>query len=144
MPFTIGPAPPDRLPEVIRLLISAKIGAEENLSADFVIEATDGSTLVGCCALDFVKNVTIVHNLAVEKPMRRKGIGRALVEYSVKIAALRHTELMVALTMFWNVNFFRKLGFSTTSRKMLPASLEGRPLIFDPALRRATPMVRKV
>jgi N-acetylglutamate synthase-like GNAT family acetyltransferase len=50
-------------------------------------------------------------------------------------------EIVVLMTMFWNVNFYRKLGFETTSRKLLPEALKGHPMIYDPSLRRSTPMV---
>jgi len=132
------------LPAIIRLLIDARIGAEEDWSADVTVEATVGTDLVGCCATDFVGNVAILHSLAVEKHMRRRGIGKALVEYSVEIAGERHAEWIVTFTMFWNINFFRKCGFVTTSRKLLPECFAGHPWIFDPLFRRATPMVRQI
>lgn len=137
-------AAPDRFPEIIRLLMSARIGAEEEWSADMVIEATVEKELVGCCALDFVENVAILHSLAVEKPMRRKGIGNTLVENSVEIARRRHAGCIVALTMFWNVKFFRKCGFVTISRRLLPERLAGHPSIFGPMFRHATPMIRQI
>jgi N-acetylglutamate synthase-like GNAT family acetyltransferase len=140
----IADAAPDRFSEIVRLLMSARIGAAEDWSADRVTEATIGEDLVGCCAVDFVENVAILHSLAIEKPMRRRGIGRALVEGTVEIARARHAECIVALTMFWNVNFFRKCGFVTTSRKLLPGRLAGHPFIFDPAFRHATPMIRQI
>jgi len=140
----ITEANPDRFPEIIRLLMSARIGAEKGWSADRVIEATTGKDLVGCCALDFVGNVVLLHSLVIDKPMRRRGIGWALVEEAVEIARARRVEYMVALTMFWNVNFFRKCSFVTTSRKLLPERLAGHPFIFDPVFRYATPMIRRI
>ncbi|MBZ5505827.1 MAG: GNAT family N-acetyltransferase [Acidobacteriia bacterium] len=132
------------MPEIVRLLMDCRIGADEKWSADIVVEASRGNQLLGCCALDFVGRVAILHSLAIDRQTRRRGIGRALVERCVRLAGARQAHCVVALTMFWNVNFFRKCGFATTSRKLLPPSLANHPLVFDSAFRRATPMIRHI
>lgn len=134
----------DRLPEIVRLMMDCRIGADEKWSADVVVEASRGNQLLGCCALDFVERVAILHSLAIDRQTRRRGIGRALVEHCVRLAGEQQVHCVVALTMFWNVNFFRKCGFATTSRKLLPPCLANSPLVFDPAFRRATPMIRHI
>jgi N-acetylglutamate synthase-like GNAT family acetyltransferase len=134
----------ERVPQIVRLLIDSRIGVDEDWSAQVLIEAAWDKRLAGCCALDFVERVAILHSLAIDKPMRRKGIGKALVERCVTLVASQQVCCIVALTMFWNVTFFRKCGFNTTSRKLLPACLANHPLVYHPVLQRATPMIRRV
>jgi N-acetylglutamate synthase-like GNAT family acetyltransferase len=128
--------------EIFDLLVSARIGVVDGWRADVVVRASLEKDLAGCCALDFAEGTSILHSLTVVKSKRRMGIGSALVDYCIEIARDRGAEDVVLLTMFWNVNFFRKNGFSTTSRSLLSRSLANNPLIYDPALRRATPMIR--
>ncbi len=132
------------MPELRRLLVEANIGVGERWSADVVVKAMLLHHIVGCCAIDFAHPASILHSLAVRKTERRKGIGRAMVERSVQIAREQGATVVIALTMFWNVSFFRKCGFETTSRKLLPECLAGNPLVFDSAFRRATPMRRQL
>jgi N-acetylglutamate synthase-like GNAT family acetyltransferase len=139
--ITISHSTPERLPVIIRLLMEARIGVDEGWTAEVIIQANQNERLLGCCALDFVGRMAVLHGLAVEKPMRRMGIGKKLVEYCIALAQERQAESVVTFTMFWNVNFFRKCGFHTTSRKLLPPMLKDNVLVCHPALRRATPMI---
>ena len=140
----ISIATSEELPEIFDLLVSAHIGVAHDWRADVVARASLENHLAGCCALDFVEATSILHSLTVVKSKRRIGVGSALVEYCVEIASDRGAEDIALLTMFWNVNFFRKNGFSTTSRSLLPRSLANNPLIYDSVLRRATPMIRRL
>lgn len=132
----------DSTPKLLAILRDAKIGVGEGWSADVVVKAVRQREIVGCCAVDFAYPASILHSLAVRKRERRRGVGRALVEHSVQIAAEQGATIIVALTMFWNVGFFRKCGFDTTSRKLLPRCLAGNPLVFDQVFRRTIPMKR--
>lgn len=134
----------EELPEILSFLLAAHIGVVAGWHADVVVRARPANQITGCCAVDFVEKAAILHSLAVEKSNRRLGIGSALVGLCVDTARSKGAADIVALTMFWNVNFFRKNGFSTTSRSLLPASLNNNPLIYDPVLRRATPMIRRL
>ena len=143
-PSSISIARPEELPEILNLLLAAHIGVVAGWHADVVLRARTENHITGCCALDFVAKTAILHSLAVEKSSRRLGIGSALVGLCVDTARSKGAADIVALTMFWNVNFFRKNGFSTSSRLLLPSSLNSNPLIYDPVLRRATPMIRRL
>lgn len=134
----------DITPELLAILMDAKIGVGAGWSADVVLKATRQQEIVGCCGLDFVYPASILHSLVVRRHMRRRGVGRELVDHAVLIAGEKGASTIVALTMFWNVGFFRKCGFETTSRKILPPCLFGNPLVFDPIFRYATPMKREL
>jgi len=142
--ITISHPTPEQLPSLIRLLMEARIGVDKEWSAEVIIQANQNERLLGCCALDFVGRMAVLHGLAVDKTVRRMGIGKKLVKYCVALARKRQAESVVTFTMFWNVNFFRKCGFHTTSRKLLPPALKDNVLVFHPALRRATPMMRQI
>jgi N-acetylglutamate synthase-like GNAT family acetyltransferase len=134
----------ERLPSIMQLLVDSRIGIDEEWSAEVIVQASRRGQLLGCCALDFVGRTAVLHGLAVHKPVRRMGIGRKLVAYCVALARKRQAESVLAFTMFWNVNFFRKCGFHTTSRKLLPPVLKDNVLVCHTALRRATPMIRRI
>jgi N-acetylglutamate synthase-like GNAT family acetyltransferase len=123
--------------------MEARIGVDEEWSAEVIFQASQDEQLIGCCALDFASRIAVLHGLAIYKPMRRLGIGKKLVESCIALAQERQAESVLAFTMFWNVDFFRKCGFYTTSRKVLPPALRDNVHVCHPALRRATPMIRE-
>ena len=124
------------------LLTEVNIGIDENWNKYFYWIAEWNGEVVGCCSLVHVDTVAIFHSLAVKKAYRHKGIGSELMEFRLLEAQVTGDEFAVLMTMFWNVNFYRKLRFETTSRKFLPTVLRNHPMIFDAAFRRSTPMIR--
>jgi N-acetylglutamate synthase-like GNAT family acetyltransferase len=126
------------------LLSAAHIGGDNRLDATNLVVATNHDSVVGCAALQAFDRVAVLHSVAVEKRARRKGIGKRLVRACLASARRRNVRMVVLMTMFWNVNFFRRFGFRTVSRRALPDSLQRHPLIIDPVFRYCTPMVRRI
>jgi N-acetylglutamate synthase-like GNAT family acetyltransferase len=124
------------------LLTEAKIGIGEDWNSYPYWTAFADGEVVGCASLVFVDSVCIFHSLAVRKLYRRMRIGSGLVERRIDESLERGATVALLMTMFWNVNFFRRFGFETTSRKLLPPAVAHEPLIFDPTFRKATPMIR--
>ena len=124
------------------LLTEVNIGIDENWNKYFYWIAEWNSEVVGCSSLVHVDTVAIFHSLAVKKAYRHRGIGSELMKLRLLDARATGDEIAVLMTMFWNVNFYRKLQFETTSRKSLPTVLRDHPMIFDAAFRRSTPMIR--
>jgi N-acetylglutamate synthase-like GNAT family acetyltransferase len=132
----------DILAQSIKSLLTAvNIGIDENWDRYFYWTAEFNGELVGCSSLVHVDRVAIFHSLAVKKAYRHRGIGRELMKLRLREARASGDEVAVSMTMFWNVNFYRKFGFETTSRKFLPKVLIDHPMIFDAAFRRSTPMI---
>jgi N-acetylglutamate synthase-like GNAT family acetyltransferase len=136
-------AEPEGLSRSIQsLLTEVKIGIDDNWNAYFYWIAEWNCELVGCSSLIHLDRVAIFHSLAVKKAYRHRGIGSRLTELRLQEARASGDEVVVLMTMFWNVNFYRKLRFETTSRKFLPNILKDHPMIFDVAFQRSTPMIQ--
>lgn len=123
------------------LLTEANIGIDEDWDSYSYWVALLSDELIGCISLVHAGRVAILHSLAVKKAHRHRGIGTELLKRQREEARTNGAEVAVLMTMFWNVNFCRKLGFETTSRKLLPDVLKGHPMIYDPSVRRCTPMI---
>jgi N-acetylglutamate synthase-like GNAT family acetyltransferase len=90
---------------------------------DYLVAIEDG-LVKGCAAVQLVPlengHPGYLYGLAVRKPFQKQGIGRALTEARVERILGAGGYQAVALAMFWNVNFFRRLGFVTVRRDNLP------------------------
>jgi len=79
--------------------------------------------MLGCAALEKAGGYAVVHSVSVEKSWRRHGIGTTLMRRCLKDAKSRGFQAIGLTTMFWNIRFFKRMGFRTVSREKLPASL---------------------
>jgi N-acetylglutamate synthase-like GNAT family acetyltransferase len=118
----------------------------EKLEIDEYLVARRGGELLGCAAVHVVPCAPEIegylYGLAVRKKAQRCGIGRALTEARVeRVQALRGVRV-VALAMFWNVNFFRRLGFITSPRGSLSELMRALPDFTNPRYRRSAAMCR--
>jgi amino-acid N-acetyltransferase len=85
---------------------------------DFVV-AFDAGRLVGCGALHFYTATSgEVRSLAVDPPVKTRGIGRAIVEALEDEA--REQELHSIFAFTYVPGFFGKLGFGEVERAELP------------------------
>jgi len=89
----------------------------DNLRDYLVYE--DQGQIVGTCALHICwEDLAEIRSLVVTEGLRRRGIGRSLVETCLKEAKVYKIEKVFLLT--YQEAFFRKLGFILTDKKELP------------------------
>jgi amino-acid N-acetyltransferase len=100
-----------------RMLFRAKSDIFENIQAFLVAEDEGG--VPGCCALEVIwSDLSEVKSLAVDAQCRGKGVGRALVEAVVAMAAQLGVTRVFALTL--EPEFFARMGFDLVDRSTLP------------------------
>jgi len=91
------------------------------VSEYFVAEGND--QIFGCAAVRMFSNGGYLYGLAVRRDSQRLGIGAKLT--LTRMDAIRNNggDLAVVMAMFWNVGFFRKLGFESIRRDELPSTI---------------------
>jgi amino-acid N-acetyltransferase len=126
----------------IRLLLSAAgIPIEGTLRRRECWVAIIDGRVIGCSRIEVVGDCGLLRSVAVEKGWRHKGVGSRLVNKSLlQIRSTGRTRIAL-VTMFWNVNFFRRFGFRTVSRKELDPTLQKVDLFSHPKYRFTTPML---
>jgi N-acetylglutamate synthase-like GNAT family acetyltransferase len=92
------------------------------ISEYFIEESEQG--IVGCAAVRKQDNRGYLYGLAVDKSWRRKGIGHTLTQKRLDWLGAQGVALAFVMSMFWNVRFFKKHGFSLTN-KATTAELKG-------------------
>jgi amino-acid N-acetyltransferase len=89
-----------------------------NIRDFFVCLEDDGETLVGICAMNIIwENLAEIRSLYVEDSVRKRGIGRMLVEACISEAIT--LELFRVFTLTYRPEFFRTLGFREVDRQSL-------------------------
>ncbi|MFA5422980.1 MAG: N-acetyltransferase [Phycisphaerae bacterium] len=100
-----------------KMLFRSLADIYENLRS-FQVAQIDNQ-IVGCCALHIIwQDLAEIKSLAVEQSRKGTGIGRALVEASLKQARELGLPQVFALTL--EPGFFEKLGFEKVDRDELP------------------------
>jgi N-acetylglutamate synthase-like GNAT family acetyltransferase len=97
--------------------------------------------MLGCAALEKAGGYAVVHSVSVEKSWRRHGIGTTLMRRCLKDAKSRGFQAIGLTTIFWNIRFFKRMGFRTVSREKLPASLQEHPDFSSRKFPYVTPML---
>lgn len=88
---------------------------------EFVVWEEDG-VIVGCCAIHPTwDDLAEIRSVAVNPEVKKKGIGRALVEKSIESAVNLGITKIFLLT--YVPEFFRKLGFTEVEKEMLPKKI---------------------
>jgi len=85
-----------------------------------------------------------LYGLAVQKSFHRKGAGRALTEARVDRVRDFGGSQAIALAMFWNISFFRKLGFDTVPRDSLSLAMRDLSDFRDARYRRSAVLRRSL
>lgn len=74
--------------------------------------------LIACMALEFRPPLVHIQSLCVDKEHRRMGYARRLVEHGFD-KFVKKGEAMTALTLFWNIKTYERLGFAKVNSKEL-------------------------
>ncbi|MBZ5590963.1 MAG: GNAT family N-acetyltransferase [Acidobacteriia bacterium] len=118
------------------------------LSLDEYLVARGDGQVVGCAGVQLITVGSVcegyLYGLAVRKEHQRKGIGAALTEARIDRVRKSHGTRATALAMFWNVAFFRGLGFATIRRSELSPAILALDDFVDARYRRSAVMVRSV
>jgi len=92
------------------------------LSAEYIDYSNEGwvvqnqaGEIIGYSGVERRGNNVYLQSLVVEKKYRKFGIGRRLVEEAYNYIDVGDT--LIALTLFWNNDFYRKCGFEKMDAK---------------------------
>ena len=107
---------------------------------DYYVAAA-GKDIVGCAAVRAVDGWGYLYGLAVKRTWRRRGIGSALISARLHWLHTHQFPCAILLTMFWNIRFFRRLGFHPQPKRDLPGSLLRLPDLRDAMNHRCTAMI---
>lgn len=98
--------------EIVRTIMSAKLDPSYvEYGGDWITYWQDGQ-MVGCVTSEKRGSLVHLQSLSVNPMFRRKGIAREMVQY-VFDNYLEPGEILTALTLFWNIKIYRKMGFHT-------------------------------
>jgi amino-acid N-acetyltransferase len=86
---------------------------------DFTVAEGPRRALIGVCALHVIwDDLAEIRSLAVDPKIRRRGVGRALVEHCIEEARALRIPKVFALT--YQAEFFRRSGFERVEKAELP------------------------
>ena len=86
---------------------------------DFTVAEGPRRALIGVCALHVIwDDLAEIRSLAVDPKIRRRGVGRALVEHCIEEARALQIPKVFALT--YQAEFFRRIGFERVDKADLP------------------------
>jgi amino-acid N-acetyltransferase len=86
---------------------------------DFMVAEGPRRSLLGVCALHVIwDDLAEIRSLAVDPKIRRRGVGRALVEQCLEEARILQIPKVFALT--YQPEFFRRSGFERVDKSELP------------------------
>jgi amino-acid N-acetyltransferase len=86
---------------------------------DFTVAEGPRRTLIGVCALHVIwDDLAEIRSLAVDPKIRRRGIGRTLVEHCLEEARSLQIPKVFALT--YQAEFFKRIGFERVDKGELP------------------------
>jgi len=111
--------------------------------AEYLI-AEDNDRILGCAAVRIFSNGGYLYGLAVRRDSQRAGVAAGLTH--ARLQAVRNSggDLAVVMAMFWNVGFFRKLGFAIIRRDELPPAIRRLADFRNPLYKRSAVLCAKV
>ncbi len=105
------------IPKIKELVKSVKLSIDNIENADvWLIHRDATGEIIGCMGLEKRGSRVYIQSLSVDPRFRKQGIARALVGYGFA-RFLHHGDQLIALTLFWNKEFYEKLGFEKTDAK---------------------------
>jgi len=97
--------------EIVEVIEGAKLSAKfAEYGERWVTYWVEGK-MVGCVTFERRDRLVHLQSLAVDKRNRRMGVARELVGY-VFDNYVNSGEALTALTLFWNVKIYEKMGFT--------------------------------
>ncbi len=110
--------------EIHKLVAGANMGRPLNELAKKLWFVKENGRIVACIGGEFIDDDTfIMQHLAVEKAYRKRGIGMTLFNHAVGYATKNGATTRSVLTMYYHFRRFKRRGFRTLPRKLLPDSL---------------------
>ena len=86
---------------------------------DFTVAEGPRHTLIGVCALHVIwDDLAEIRSLAVDPKIRRRGVGRSLVEHCLEEA--RGLQIPKVFALAYQAEFFRRIGFERVDKAELP------------------------
>lgn len=86
---------------------------------DFTVAEGPRRSLIGVCALHVIwDDLAEVRSLAVDPKIRRRGVGRTLVESC--LAEARSLQIPKVFALTYQAEFFRRIGFERVDKAELP------------------------
>lgn len=95
---------------IVDLVRAVKLSPDYVDSADVWFGYTIGGKLVSCMALERRGELVHIQSLSTDKEYRRRGLAKALVDKAYD-EYLGSGDTLVALTLFWNIGVYEKMGF---------------------------------
>jgi len=98
----------------------------DGYEAGWVVQNQAGE-IIGYTGIERRGKRVYLQSLAVESKYRKLGIGRRLVEQAYDYLGVGDT--LIALTLFWNNDFYRKCGFEKLDARRIKLldDVAGRP-----------------
>jgi len=121
--FTFSFALPGHEKAVRSLLAKEKLPTQDlSLRDQKFILVKNGSRLIGCVGLQSFGKDGLLRSLVIDRPFRKKGLGRELFERLMGIAHQRGVENLYLLTTMVP-NIFKKWGFQTLPKSKAPIAI---------------------
>ena len=143
MTFSIRPAAPSDSPEIRRIYRSLNRPNRSVRHSEYLV-AVSPAGVIGCAAVRMFHGGGYLYGLAVQRECQRSGVGSALTLARVDRIRAVGASLAVVMAMFWNVGFFRKLGFTGVRRENLPPSVTRLADFRNPLYKRSAVLWRTV
>jgi len=97
--------------EIVGVIEGAKLSAKYAEYGERWVTYWVEGRMVGCVTIERRDKLIHLQSLSVDNNHRKMGIARELVEY-VFDNYVDQGEALTALTLFWNVKIYEKLGFT--------------------------------
>lgn len=102
--------------KVVSLIESVGLSSEYVDNADVWLGYSMDGALVGCMALERRGDLVHIQSLSTHKEYRRRGIAKTLINRGFE-NYLKPGDMLVALTLFWNIEVYERMGFHKVNAK---------------------------
>jgi len=122
--ISIRQATAEDLPAILALL--GKIGLPKDGIAEHLatmLVAREGKQVVGSAGLELYGKAALLRSVAVDKPLRGRGIGQQLTRSALDLAQ-KHGAATVYLLTETASEFFSHFGFKPSDRSQVPTAVQ--------------------
>lgn len=102
--------------KIVSLIESVGLSPEFVDSGDVWLGYTMDEKLVGCMALERRGELVHIQSLSVDRGYRKRRIAKSLVNKGYS-EYLKPGDILVALTLFWNIEVYERMGFHKVNAK---------------------------